>query len=153
MDIVYAYEHPVHGMYGPSIFLAGPSPREESHPNWRPEALRILQEQGFGGVVYVPLPRDGVWSPEYEAQVHWEIAYLKQAHVIAFWVPRSELLPGYTTNVEYGEYLHSDKIVLGYPEGAPHMRYLHARALMAQVPIYHTLEETLAGAVAQTTLR
>lgn len=148
---IYAHEGP--GAELPSIFLAGPSPREESHPNWRPEALGILRDLDFNGLVFIPLPRDGKWLDDYDAQVLWERTYLKGSTVIAFWIPRDlETLPGFTTNVEYGMFLESGKIVLGYPQGAPKMRYLHTVAEMEGVPIFHTLTETLAWAVRFTRL-
>lgn len=37
-----------------SIFLAGPTPRDKNTPSWRPQALEILRDMGFGGPVYVP---------------------------------------------------------------------------------------------------
>jgi hypothetical protein len=90
------------------------------------------------------LPRDGVWLPEYdhEAQAAWELHYLTQATVVVFWVPRHvHTLPGFTTNVEFG------KIVLGYPEGAHKMRYLHFLADRHNVSVWHTLPQTLNGAL------
>lgn len=42
-----------------SIFLAGPTVRKEQQQDWekgswRNEAIEILQELGFDGIVYVP---------------------------------------------------------------------------------------------------
>ena len=37
-----------------SIFLAGPTPRSKEVKSWRPEAIRLLKEKGFDGVVFVP---------------------------------------------------------------------------------------------------
>lgn len=37
-----------------SIFLAGPTLRKEIVKSWRPQAIEILEELGFDGVVYVP---------------------------------------------------------------------------------------------------
>ncbi len=116
--------------------------------NWRPEALRILSEHGFKGMVYVPLPREGDWAENYYAQVEWELDFLDKAHMIAFWIPRDlKHLPGFTTNVEFGMYLKSKKIVLGYPQGAAKMRYLDTVARVNNVPVYHSLEETLVCAM------
>lgn len=126
-----------------SIFLAGPSPRRQADFNWRPEALAYLETVAFDGDVFIPLPRNGNWLPDYDAQVEWELTYLHLAWVIAFWVPRSKKLPGYTTNVEYGLFVGSGKVVLGYPTDAPKMRYLHYLANTHKVPVAHSLPETL----------
>jgi 8-oxo-dGTP pyrophosphatase MutT (NUDIX family) len=98
-------------------------------------------------VVFVPLPRDGNWVEGYEAQVEWELEYLNMADAVVFWVPRSADLPGFTTNVEYGMYFDSGKAILGYPEGATHMRYLAHHAYEESVPVYGTLMDTLRAAV------
>lgn len=152
MNVVYAlekWEEPHHGV---SLFLAGPSPRRPDHHNWREEALDILS-RSFTGTVFVPLPRDGNWADNYDDQIVWEIDHLRLADAIAFWVPRSDDLPGFTTNVEFGLFLRSDKIVLGYPIGAPKMRYLHALAAMHGVPVRLTLPETLESAISMLLLR
>ncbi len=147
MELVYAYERPKE-VHSRSIFLAGPSPREEHHPSWRPSALEILKDLGFEGAVFVPLPRDGVWSADYGEQVEWELENLDDASIIVFWVPRDmEVLPGLTTNVEFGMYVDSGKTILGFPENTPHMRYLEYIARVHGVPVLHTLEETLRTAV------
>jgi len=147
MNIVYAHEVP-NDTKAPSIFLAGPSPRDPIHPNWRPEALNILTGLMFAGTIFIPLPRSGQWLPNYEAQVDWELAYLHAATVLAFWIPRDlKMLPGFTTNVEFGIYVNSGKIVLGFPLDAPKMRYLAHVARIHNVPVYHTLGQTMVGAL------
>jgi 8-oxo-dGTP pyrophosphatase MutT (NUDIX family) len=111
-----------------SVFLAGPSPRRADDPNWRPAAVEALRQAGFDGTVFLPIPRDGKWPEDYSVQVEWERRHLALADVIALWCPRDlERLPGFTTNVEFGEWLHSGKLLYGRPEGAPSTRYLDAR--------------------------
>jgi hypothetical protein len=149
MEVIYAHEHPCLAPKH-SMFLAGPSPRGSADCNWRPEALEYLSITHFDGTVYVPLPRNGEWLPEYdhEAQASWELQYLEQATVVVFWVPRHvHTLPGFTTNVEFGLYVSSGKIVLGYPESAHKMRYLRFLANKFNVSVWHTLPQTLNGAL------
>lgn len=146
MQCIYAYEEAPDGV--PSIFLAGPSPRKEAHHNWRPEALETLGKLSFSGSVFIPLPRDGVWS-EYEEQVSWELEHLNMADVIIFWIPRSEDLPAYTTNVEFGYFVASGKCILGAPENAPKMKYLQHLARIHDLPVETTLESTLRKAVSR----
>lgn len=147
MRVIYVHETPSE-VPSKSIFLAGPSPRGQDHYNWRPEALKILENIGFDGVVFVPLPRDGQWAPNFDAQVEWELTYLEESSIIVFWVPRKlDTLPAFTTNVEFGMYVKSGKIILGFPEGAPKMRYLAYIGKKNGVPVYHTLVETLRVAV------
>ena len=109
----------------PTIFLAGPSPRHPTTKSWRPAALQILEDIGFDGIVLSP-----EWDPakpgfDWDKQVEWEYMGLEMAQpIIAFWVPRSNDLPGYTTNVEFGRYVGSGRAVYGRPDGANKTRYL-----------------------------
>lgn len=128
----------------PSIFLAGPTPRKDHVPTWRPQALEILEKLGFDGTVFVPESED--WKPHknYNRQITWEWEAMNQSTVIAFWVPRDlDDMPAFTTNVEFGLGLSSSKVVLGYPEGAKKMKYLDALAQRYNVPIVSSLEELL----------
>lgn len=102
-----------------SIFLAGPTPRGENQISWRKEACEILERLNFDGVVYVP--EYSTWHPkeDYTDQAMWERMALTEATVIMFWVPRS--LPdmaGFTTNVEFGYWLSSKKVIYGRPDYA-----------------------------------
>jgi hypothetical protein len=132
-----------------SIFLAGPTPRDAKTPSWRPEALRILEDElAFSGTVLVPETRD--WAPHNEknGQVHWEWEALNQATVIAFWVPRNlKDMPALTTNVEFGMFANSGKLVLGYPPEAPKMLYLNNLATRYRIPTVSTLRGLLELAV------
>lgn len=145
MEVIYAHEHPL-SKPKISIFLAGPSPRGDKDYDWRPEALVHPSQVSFIGSVYVPLPRDGIYHSDYDhnAQVDWELQYLEECDAIAFWIPRDvQKLPGFTTNVEFGLYARSGKAVLGYPPTAQKMKYLHRVAERFQVPIWHSLEDTI----------
>jgi hypothetical protein len=105
----------------PSIFLAGPIPRTSDVASWRPQALELLRRLGFGGIVLTPEPFFGGFLH----QVSWEKRALEDCSVIAFWVPRDlDLLPGFTTNVEFGRYVTSGRVLYGRPSGAPHTDYL-----------------------------
>lgn len=148
MQVVYALE-PFPKFHTQSLFLAGPTPRDKSVPSWRPQALKYLEEVGYDGVVYVPEPRDGRFTRDYDNQVEWETDGLNRADTIVFWVPRDlEKMPAFTTNVEWGAWVDSGKVVLGYPVSAPKMRYLHWQAKQFNIPVFDTLEATLARAVA-----
>lgn len=108
-----------------SVFLAGPTPRGEDVVSWRTEACAILEQIGFNGVVYVP--EYSSWKPkaDYVDQAMWEREALINATVIVFWVPRK--LPdmaAFTTNVEFGYWLHSGKVIYGRPEEATKIKYL-----------------------------
>jgi hypothetical protein len=81
----------------------------------------------FDGVVWVPETASGRPQPEYDHQVEWEYAALHAADVIVFWVPRElRLLPGFTTNVEFGFWMAAspEKIVYGRPRESAKNRYL-----------------------------
>jgi hypothetical protein len=110
----------------PTLFLAGPTPRSPDVPSWRPAALRLLEELGFRGSVFVPEEEGGGLRDAHEDdQVRWEWAALERADAIVFWVPRDlRTMPGFTTNVEFGLHCRSGKVLLGYPPGAAKMGYL-----------------------------
>lgn len=143
MQVIYAHEQPPAALRS-SIFLAGPTPRDEQTPSWRPEALRRLEARGYDGVVFVPEPRSGQFSPDYEAQVLWEEEHLHGADVVLFWIPREmRSMPALTTNDEWGTFKGLGKAVLGAPPEAQKVRYQqhHARAL--GVPSCSTLDDTV----------
>ena len=108
-----------------SIFLAGPTPRSEEVISWRKEAIEILKKNGYDGIVYVPeystnKPREG-----YEDQVLWERDGLMSSSLIIFWIPRSiPKMMGLTTNVEFGYYLHTNKVLYGRPDNSEKNTYL-----------------------------
>jgi len=131
-----------------SIFLAGPTPRDSHTSSWRPEALRILGNLGYTGHVFIPEDRAGGFHGDYTDQVEWETAALQMADIIVFWVPRVMAnMPALTTNVEWGVWGDSGKVVLGAPNSATGMKYLKWQATQHHVPTYNSLGETLACAV------
>jgi hypothetical protein len=91
---------------GPSLFLAGPTPRRHDGRSRRIDAVATLERLNYGGVVLVPERRDWAARFAYEDQVEWEYAGLQSATVIAFWVPRDlEALPGFPGAHSQGETL------------------------------------------------
>lgn len=148
MEVLFADQPQV--VRHPSLFLAGPTPRSAGVASWRPETLDILRRLGFAGVVLVPERRDWSVKFDYLDQVEWEYAGLEACSALVFWVPRDvETLPGFTTNVEFGRYVGSGRLVYGRPESAPHTRYLDwlYRKLTGRQP-QATLEDTLRAALA-----
>ena len=108
-----------------SIFLAGPTPRKKDIISWRNEAIKILESLGFDGIVYVP--EYSSWKPkaDYVDQAMWERVGLSNADIIAFWIPRHlPDMPAFTTNVEFGYWLHTGKVVYGRPNEAEKIKYL-----------------------------
>ena len=147
MNIIYAKQNfPM--TTSASIFLAGPTPRSANVNSWRPEAIEILSRLGYSGDIFVPEPENGIFSHEYDEQVHWELEGLERADVIVFWIPRNMVdMPALTTNVEFGLWIKSGKCVLGFPPDAEKMRYLSHHAKEMDMNITHTLEETLSEAL------
>ena len=55
----------------------------------------------------------------------WEIEGLTKASIIVFWIHRSlPDMPAFTTNVEFGYWLHSNKVIYGRPDDAVKIKYL-----------------------------
>lgn len=143
-----------------SIFLAGPSLRpgqEKEMESWRKDALEILEHKGFDGVVFCPENRDGKFEKDfsYDNQIEWEDKYLNVADCIVFWVPRdlskdsggNLKLPAFTTNVEFGSWCDSGKVVWGAPPDADKNTYLEYYAEKYKVPMAESLTETLNNAM------
>lgn len=108
-----------------SIFLAGPTPRKESVNSWRKEALEILEKLKFEGIVYVPEYEHVGICEAYIDQFEWGKEGFACATIIAFWIPRKlPDMPAFTTNVEFGYWIKSGKILYGRPEGAESTDYL-----------------------------
>jgi 8-oxo-dGTP pyrophosphatase MutT (NUDIX family) len=148
MLVVYAHEAAPPTLRA-SIFLAGPTPRDADTPSWRPEALRLLAERGFDGVVFVPEPRDGGWAREYDAQVEWEEAHLHMADVVLFWLPRElQRMPGLTTNDEWGTFKHSGKVVFAAPPSAAKVRYQRYYAEKLRAPLADSLDAAIGHSLA-----
>lgn len=130
------------------IFLAGPTPRSKEVKSWRGEAIEILEKFGYDGDVFIPEPSDGEFKHSYDNQIEWELEAMKRADMIVFWVPRDlKDMPALTTNVEFGAWVESGKIVLGYPKEAEKMRYLDFVAKKEKVTVFDNLEDTLKFAV------
>lgn len=105
-----------------SLFLAGPSPRDPGlyAESWRREAIKILEKLHFQGVVFVPLKEDGGWLKDGDRQLDWETRFLRCVDCIVMWCCRDlEKLPGFTTNIEFGEYYGSHRAVYGRPPNTP----------------------------------
>lgn len=113
-----------------SIFLAGPTVRKEQQQDWekgswRNEAIEILQELGFDGIVYVPEYSTMKDFVDKDDQFIWEWDALHAASLVVFWVPRKfPELPALTTNVEFGFYMNLKPILYGRPEGSDKNGYL-----------------------------
>lgn len=144
MQTVYSLEEPP-SSYRKSIFLAGPTPRNTDVQSWRPQALRILENLGYNGVVFIPENRNGIGKTyEYGLYPKWEHRMLDMADCIVFWIPRDlKKLPGFTTNVEFGLYAKSGKCILGAPPEAKNISYLKIVASKHSLPCFTTLEETI----------
>ena len=122
MKVVYSDQELV--VESNSIFLAGPTPRTDYVKSWRPEALELLEEIGYKGQVLVP-EHQGKTKYSFLDQVEWEDEGLLKCAVIVFWIPRDlKTMPALTTNIEFGRFVCSGKIVYGRQNDAPKNGYL-----------------------------
>lgn len=140
MKVVYASEK--FGKPKFSVFLAGPTPRDVSVKSWRPEFIEALKSNGFKGSVFAPENRV-IGSPyDFDIQIPWEVEGLNMADIVCFWIPRDlKTMPAFTTNIEFGEFMHSEKIVVGFPKDSPNNRYIGKRCEMHEIPLYENIKE------------
>ena len=113
-----------------AIFLAGPSPRTDKQYindcEWREQAIRLFREKGFEGDIIDPINRK-FNETDLFTQTKWQREGLFKSSLIFFWIPRSEEHPAFTTNVQFGDWLHNSSIVLGYPKDSIKNDYLGIR--------------------------
>lgn len=147
MITVYYREFPPDS-FSKSIFLAGPTPRDKDVKSWRPDALKILEELKYDGVVFIPESRNGEKLKDYEVVIEWEERYLNMADVIVFWISRElKTMPAFTTNDEWGHWKNSGKVVFGAPPEAQKVDYQKHYANKYFVPASDTLKGTLENAL------
>lgn len=159
MQILYTFEEKDND--NQSIFLAGPTLRDYDSglESWRDQCVDLLKYYNFDGTVFLPemsldpdkrqFFEDIMNSKDgYSRRVEWEIKYLNEADIILFWIPRNiKTLPGFTTNIEFGEFMHSRKIVVGFPLIADKCEYIDYRCKKHNIPCYNTLSQCVEYAV------
>ena len=127
MKIIYSNQDIPDNLDGHSLFLVGPTPRERNVSSWRPEALSILDDFKYNGTVFVPEWENWDTQCDFEDQVEWEWKGLDISTSIAAWIPRkSPEMPAFTSNVEFGLYVDSEKFFYGRPFWAEKCKYLDA---------------------------
>jgi len=127
MKIIHSDEPSIKLPLTKSIFLAGPTPRDNQTLSWRSEAIDIFKNFHFDGTIFVPERKIREKDYDYNQQVEWEWDCLHASDVILFWVPREKsMMPGFTTNVEFGFYLSEGNslVLYGRPEWAEKKGYL-----------------------------
>ena len=128
MNVIYANQKLPSFQDEQIIFLVGPTPRDKHVPSWRPDAIEILRDLGYEGLVLVPEDSEGQFRREYTDQIAWEQEGLEACSefgCIAAWVPRClETMPAFTTNVEFGLFVESGRLLYGRPDSAPKTAYL-----------------------------
>lgn len=114
----------------PIIFLAGPTVRghqQHLQPSWRFEAIKLLDESGFDGIVIVPEFEDITKSDKGRFDLPiWELTGMEVADCILFWLPRTKELIGLCTNFEIGYWIARDitKVVYGRPDNSYRNEYI-----------------------------
>ena len=129
-----------------SIFLAGPTPRDEETISWRTEAIKYLKKNNFDGIVYIP-EDEFIRKNDYVDQAEWERKALANATMILFWIPRKlDKMPAFTTNVEFGYWLAKtpNRIIYGRPDNARKIKYLDwLYKKESKIGIFNSLEKEI----------
>lgn len=122
MELIYTGENIKKGK---SIFLAGPTLRGDNSNSWRKEAVKKLEQFGYDGIIYIPEYRNGRKVDSYIDVASWENKALSISTLILFWIPRDKnKLPGFTTNVEFGHFIESGRVIYGRPDDSYKVKYL-----------------------------
>jgi calcineurin-like phosphoesterase family protein len=64
------------------------------------------------------------------------------ASYILFWIPRDKNHPAFTTNIEFGEWLNSSNIVVGFPPDSERNDYITERLKLLNKGVSNTLKDT-----------
>ncbi len=110
-----------------TVFLAGPTPRDNSVESWRKDAIEIFKEIQYPGKILIPEQRDWNIKFDYSDQIEWELTGMSVVKHILFWIPRNmKNMPGLTTNVEFGNWVDviNKSIFYGRPDNADNIKYL-----------------------------
>ena len=147
MNIIYS-DMKLPTQFNTSVFLAGPTPRDDKTPSWRKQAITLLEENEYSGTVFIPERQDWKVKFEYTDQVEWELTALNKVDTILFWVPRNlTTMIALTTNVEFGLFVKDDvRFLYGRPDDAPKNRYLdflYERERGLDIPIFNKLEDLI----------
>lgn len=134
------------------IFLAGPTKRRKKpskkFTKWRRKAIKLLEKQGFNGVVVVPEPFLG----DHAKQVAWEQLWLGRATKIVFWVARDYKNGAFATvtNLEFGQWVDKGpkKVAYGRPDKADSISTNDWHAKKNKIQIFDDLEALLIHAIA-----
>lgn len=135
-----------------TIFLAGPNPRYKNGDvvlrTWRHDVLEELERIGYDGHVFIPMPIGSFYGEtvsgavaDYDHQIEWEDAAMMRADVILMWVDRTPILRGLTTNIEFGKYLESGRLIYGRPDTADGCRYLDEQIQKRRKEAYTSLAD------------
>lgn len=112
-----------------SVFLAGPirrCKRPKGDVPWRTEAIKALNCSDR--IVVTPEKPDDLPKEELTLQIGWEQKHLNAVDVILMWVPRKQrALPGFTTNIEFGQFLNSGRLFYGRPPETDSTIYMDKR--------------------------
>lgn len=109
-----------------SVFLAGPTPRDDKTESWRPSAIELFKKYDFQGTIFVPECSDKKII-DYDAQVAWELENLTKCSIIMFWVAsNNDTMLALTTRTEFGYWLgrNPQKVWYGRPDSSYKTTYL-----------------------------
>ena len=133
----------------PDIFVAGPISGAE---DWQNQAEKLLENIERGEELIIAKPRRPEGIPRVgdiaKEQITWEHRNLQLARVVMFYFVKG---PGIITPLEFGKELgRGSPIVLGIDKSFDRPFDIETQAHLEQpeLPIYHTLDETVVAAAA-----
>lgn len=144
-QIVCATE-PLPTAFSASLFLAG------GKGSWRREAVQLVDQAGFDGVILVPeprsTPRPGTAGPERPVDVgrllQWQDEALRHSDVLLLWLGEGGAEDAQAGEL-WGRWQRSARVCLGAPPGTDSA--LTRSAARLRIPVYPSLAETVAHAL------
>ena len=128
------YDNPLN-----SVFLAGACLPDDN--DWRIEAIKYFEEFGFDGDIIDP--RNSNYNGEFEKQTSWEHSMMCKASCILFWIPRTKENPCLITNIEFGEWMKEDNIVVGFPDDSFKNEYIDFKLKEFNKPRFDNLKDAV----------
>lgn len=151
-------DDPFPSMVEKTLFLAGPNDRLEvgdpiRKDTWRHRVVNYLDARRYDLTVFIPFPKEIFYGDtltheiDYSLQIQWELDCLDAADIILFYVERTEKNLGLTTNIEFGRYIDSGRIMYCRPNEALNIRYLDQMILARNKKVYYNLHSVLEDTV------